>query len=57
MGSLWSPARSGDSDLVRISHWTSDEVAREHELKEEAKNIEPNYIARDSFAQVLTNGS
>jgi FMN phosphatase YigB (HAD superfamily) len=42
------------NDLVRISHWTSDEVARERELKEEAKNIEPDYIARDSFAEVLT---
>ena len=40
--------------LVRISHWTSDEVARELRLKEEAKSIQPDYIARTSFAEVLT---
>jgi phosphoglycolate phosphatase len=40
--------------LVRISHWTSDEVAKELRLKEEAKSIQPDYIARTSFAEVLT---
>jgi len=39
--------------LVRISHWTPEEVAQEKELSEEAKNIRPDYIARDSFAEVL----
>jgi phosphoglycolate phosphatase len=42
------------NDLVRISHWSSDEVARERKLKEEATNIEADYVARDSFAEVLT---
>jgi phosphoglycolate phosphatase-like HAD superfamily hydrolase len=42
------------SQLVRISHWTFDEVAREQRLKEEAKNIQPDYVARTSFAEVLT---
>jgi HAD superfamily hydrolase (TIGR01549 family) len=41
------------NDLVRISHWTAEELIREHKLKEEAKNIEPDYIACDSFADVL----
>jgi HAD superfamily hydrolase (TIGR01549 family) len=41
-------------DLVRVSHWTADEVEREQRLKEEAKNIEPDFIARQSFAEVLT---
>ncbi len=40
--------------LVRISHWTSDEVAKELRLKEEAKSIQPDYIACTSFAEVLT---
>jgi phosphoglycolate phosphatase len=40
--------------LVRISHWSSDEVALELRLTEEAKNIQPDYIARTSFAEVLT---
>jgi phosphoglycolate phosphatase-like HAD superfamily hydrolase len=42
------------ADLVRISHWTSDEVAREERLKEEAKNIKPDYIASRSFEEVLS---
>jgi phosphoglycolate phosphatase len=41
------------SQLVRISHWTSDEIARELRLKEEAKDIRPDFIARTSFAEVL----
>ncbi len=40
--------------LVRISHWTPDEVAKELRLREEAKSIQPDYIARSSFAEVLT---
>jgi phosphoglycolate phosphatase-like HAD superfamily hydrolase len=42
------------SKLVRISHWTSEEVMREQKLRDEAKNIEPDYIAHNSFAEVLT---
>ena len=42
------------SKLLRISHWTSDEISREVRLKEEAKDIRPDYIARTSFAEVLT---
>jgi phosphoglycolate phosphatase len=57
--SIWA-AYGADHDpelygnLVRISHWTSDEVATELRLKEEAKSIQPDYIARTSFAEVLT---
>lgn len=40
--------------LVRISHWTPDEVAREQQLREEAKNVKPDYVARNSFSEVLT---
>jgi len=40
-------------DLVRISHWTAEEVAREKKLSEEAKTIMPDYVAENSFAQVL----
>jgi phosphoglycolate phosphatase len=39
--------------LVRISHWTSDEVSREQELKEEAKKVDPDYVAQKSFSEVL----
>ena len=39
--------------LVRISHWTPEEVAREISLKEEAKNIKPDFVAQTSFIEVL----
>jgi phosphoglycolate phosphatase-like HAD superfamily hydrolase len=42
------------AQLVRISHWTPEEVATELRLKEEAKAIRPDYIARNSFAEVLS---
>jgi phosphoglycolate phosphatase len=41
-------------DLVRISHWTPGEVDRERRLRREAEKIEPDYIARRSFAEVLS---
>jgi phosphoglycolate phosphatase-like HAD superfamily hydrolase len=41
------------NQLVRISHWTPAEVARERKLTEEAQAIEPDFIARHSFAEVL----
>lgn len=37
--------------LVRISHWTEDEVAREQRLIKEAKAFPPDYTA-DEFADV-----
>lgn len=40
--------------LVRISHWSAEEVALEQRLKQEASSIEPDYVARFSFAEVLT---
>ncbi|MGD0865365.1 MAG: HAD hydrolase-like protein [Rhizomicrobium sp.] len=40
--------------LVRVSHWTSDEVEREKELWEEAKKIKPDFIARDSFIEIAS---
>jgi phosphoglycolate phosphatase-like HAD superfamily hydrolase len=38
--------------LVRISHWTPDEVARERKLKDEARKIKPDCIAQMSFDEV-----
>jgi hypothetical protein len=40
-------------DLVRVSHWTAEEIVLEESLKAQAKNIKPDYIARHSFADVL----
>jgi FMN phosphatase YigB (HAD superfamily) len=41
-------------ELVRISHWTPEEVDRERRLRREAEKVEPDYIARGSFAEVLS---
>lgn len=49
-GANHSPSMYGA--LVRISHWTAEEVAREQQLKDEAKAIRPDYVARSSFAEV-----
>jgi len=40
--------------LVRVSHWTKEDVLREKLLKEEASSIKPDFIAANSFSEVLT---
>jgi phosphoglycolate phosphatase len=42
------------SRLVRISHWTNEEVVLEQRLTKEAERIQPDYVAYRSFAEVLT---
>ncbi len=39
--------------LVRVTHWTADEVAQESRLRLEAASVTPDYVARQSFAEVL----
>jgi phosphoglycolate phosphatase len=39
--------------LVRVSHWTAEEVAREKRLNVEASGIRPDYVAHSSFLDVL----
>jgi len=41
------------SKLVRVTHWTPAEVAREQLLKEEARNVQPDFVARTSFAEIV----
>jgi phosphoglycolate phosphatase len=41
------------ADLVRVSHWTADEIAREKRLSVEAKSIRPDFVASTSFDDVL----
>jgi FMN phosphatase YigB (HAD superfamily) len=41
------------ADLVRVSHWTLDEIARERRLSIEAKLIRPDFVASTSFDDVL----
>ena len=39
--------------LVRITHWTKEDVDREIELKEAARKVAPDFVADDSFADIL----
>lgn len=39
--------------LVRITHWTKEDVDREIELKEAAKKVKPDFVAEDSFTDIL----
>ena len=39
--------------LVRISHWTAEDVERETLLKSEAAKVQPDYVAVNSFSEVL----
>jgi FMN phosphatase YigB (HAD superfamily) len=46
-----------DSDeyakLVRVTHWTKDDVEREKQLKKDAESIRPDFVAENSFAEIL----
>lgn len=45
--------RESDYDkLVRISHWTEDDVKREKTLKERAKHIRPDHVLERGFAEI-----
>lgn len=39
--------------LVRISHWTADDVVREQELRERAREIEADYVLENGFSEIL----
>jgi FMN phosphatase YigB (HAD superfamily) len=39
--------------LVRVSHWTAEDVARERELRERARSVEPDYVLEGGFADIL----
>jgi phosphoglycolate phosphatase len=41
------------SDLVRVSHWTPEEIEREERIRREALSISPDFVARDSFLDVI----
>ena len=40
--------------LVRISHWTPEEVEREQQLRNEAREVSPDFVAHREFAEVLS---
>lgn len=39
--------------LVRVSHWTEQDVQRELKLREAAKSVKPDFVARTCFSEVL----
>jgi phosphoglycolate phosphatase len=39
--------------LVRITHWTKEDVERERELRRDAEKLEPDFVAEHSFAEIL----
>lgn len=39
--------------LVRVTHWTPEDVAREREASERAKSIEPDWILERNFTEIV----
>ena len=39
--------------LVRISHWTNEDVEREKDLQREAGRIRPDFTAKKAFGEVV----
>lgn len=40
--------------LVRVSHWTPDDVARERLLSREAADVKPDFTLEHTFGEVLS---
>lgn len=40
--------------LVRISHWTKDDIRRERDFADEASKVSPDFICEKSISEVLT---
>jgi len=40
--------------LVRITHWTQEDVEKERRLRKEAEDIQPDFIAESSFVEILS---
>ena len=39
--------------LVRITHWTKEDIDNERQLKKEAESVQPDFTAKDSFKEIL----
>ncbi|MBS0289043.1 MAG: HAD family hydrolase [Proteobacteria bacterium] len=39
--------------LVRVTHWTPEEVERELELRKAASLIQPDFVLKESFSEIL----
>ncbi len=45
--------KSDYEKLVKISHWSTEDVEREIKLKKEAANVMPDLILKESFSEIL----
>lgn len=45
--------KSDYQKLIRISHWTENDIKREKDLGSKAKSIKPDFIAQRSFSEIL----
>ncbi len=41
------------SALVRVTHWTDEDVKREKKLKEVSASVDPDYVLENSFSDIL----
>jgi hypothetical protein len=41
------------NDLVRITHWTEADIEREKRLAKKSENVEPDFIAKYNFKEIL----
>jgi FMN phosphatase YigB (HAD superfamily) len=41
------------ASLVRVTHWSSEDVAREARLREQAKSVQPDLIAHRTFSEIM----
>lgn len=46
-------ARDEYQKLVRVTHWTDEDVVRERKISEQAKDSQPDYILEYSFDEIL----
>jgi FMN phosphatase YigB (HAD superfamily) len=39
--------------LIRITHWTEDDLSRERALSEAAQSVQPDYVLEQSFGEII----
>ena len=48
-----SHQRAYYQDLVRVTHWTAEDIARETEASERARGVTPDYVLESGFDEIL----
>ena len=39
--------------LVRVTHWTDDDMSRERALSEASRSVQPDYVLEQSFSEII----